>query len=224
MISAFLEAFRELKDPKVIRLLLTCVGLTLAVYLGLFAVLVWALRTFDWGVLPWMETLIDLGAGVAAGLIAWVLFPGVVSGVMGVYLERIIAAVEAAHYGHLGAARDVPLTENLGASAKLIGLSIGLNLILLPVYVALIFLPPFNLILFYAVNGRLIGVEYFNAVALRRMDTAAAALMFQTHKWRIVTAGALTTFLLTIPILNLAAPVIGTAAMVHLFHKLTGRA
>lgn len=224
MISAFSAAFRELKDPKVIRLLLTCVGLTLAVYLALFAVLVWALRTFDWGVLPWLETLIDLGSGFAAALIAWVLFPGVVTGVMGVYLDRVIDAVEDAHYAHLGAARAVPVMENVGASLKLIGLSIGLNLLLLPVYVALIFLPPFNLILFYAVNGRLIGTEYFNAVALRRMDATAARALFQTHRWRIVTAGALTTALLTVPILNLAAPVIGTAAMVHIFHKLTGRA
>jgi uncharacterized protein involved in cysteine biosynthesis len=224
MIGAFSAAFRELKDPKVIRLVMTSAALTLVVYAVLFAVLVWALRTFDWGVLPWVETLIDLGAGAAAGVIAWLLFPGVVSGVMGLYLERVIAAVEAAHYPSLGAPRAVPLAENIGAALKLIGLSIGLNLILLPIYVVLFFLPPLNLILFYAVNGRLLGLEYFNAVALRRMDSAAAARVFQAYKWRIVVAGALTTALLTVPLLNLAAPVIGAAAMVHLFHKFTGPA
>jgi uncharacterized protein involved in cysteine biosynthesis len=224
MIGAFFAAFRELKDPKIMGLVMTCVGLTLAVYIGLFALLVWALRTFDWGVLPWVETLMDLSSGVAAGVIAWLLFPGVVSGLMGLYLERVIAAVETAHYPNLGAARPAPVMESVGAALKLIGLSVGLNLILLPIYVVLVFLPPLNLLLFTAVNGRLLGTEYFNTVALRRMDGSAAAALLQTNKWRIAGAGALTTALLTIPVLNLAAPVIGTVAMVHIFHKLTGRA
>ena len=36
------------------------------------------------------------------------------------------------------------------------------------------------------------------------------------NRWRILWAGAGIAFLFTVPVLNLAAPVIGAAAMVHL--------
>jgi len=40
---------------------------------------------------------------------------------------------------------------------------------------------------------------------------------------RVFLAGGLTAFLLTVPVVNLVAPIIGTAAMVHVFEKLRQR-
>lgn len=223
MIRAFADAVLQLKDPAIMRLVMRCVALTLAVYLALFVGLGVVLRTTAVAELPWVDTLADLGAGAAAALLAWLLFPGVVSGLLGVFLDEVAAAVEARHYAHLGPPRAVPMAEQLGAAARLIGLTVGLNLLLLPLYVVLLFLPPLNLALFYAVNGRLLAREYFDAVALRRCDAAQAAALRQRHRGRLWTAGAITAALLTVPLLNLVAPVIGAAAMVHVFHKLTGR-
>jgi len=93
----------------------------------------------------------------------------------------------------------------------------------LPLYLVLIFIPPLNLVLFYLVNGQLLGREYFEAVALRRFDAATVAQMRQAYRWQILGAGAITTGLLTIPAINLVAPVIGAVAMVYFFHKLAGR-
>ena len=41
--------------------------------------------------------------------------------------------------------------------------------------------------------------------------------MRKTNGFRVFVAGAFLAFLLTIPVVNLLAPVVGTAAMVHLF-------
>jgi CysZ protein len=223
MIRIFTNAVLQLKDPKVIRLVFISIGITVLVYVALFVSLGWVLRSTAIAELPWVETLLDLGAGVAAGVLAWFLFPGVVTGILGVMLEAVVAAVESRHYAHLGPARQTPLAETLASSAKLIGTTVGLNLVLLPLYLVLVFLPPLNLVLFYFVNGRLLGREFFEAVALRRFDATAVAQLRQTHRWQIVGAGAITTALLTVPVINLVAPVIGAVAMVHLFHKLTGR-
>lgn len=223
MIAVFTRAFLQLRDPILLRVILMCVLTTIIVYVALFLGLGWALRNTTFFALPWMDTLADLGAGVTAGVLAWLLFPGVVTGIMGLMLDDVVAAVEARHYSHLGTPRAVPLTEILKSSAKLVGLTVGLNLLLLPLYIVLIFIPPLNLVLFYLVNGRLLGREYFEAVALRRGDEATTAALRGQFRWSVLGAGAITAFLLTIPVVNLVAPVVGAAAMVHLFHKLTGR-
>ena len=100
---------------------------------------------------------------------------------------------------------------------------VGLNLLCLPLYLILMFVPPFNLVLYYLLNGYLYGREYFELVAHRRMDPMAARSMRQRNRGKVLFAGILLTFLLTIPIINFLTSVIATAFMVHVFHGLPGR-
>jgi uncharacterized protein involved in cysteine biosynthesis len=76
---------------------------------------------------------------------------------------------------------------------------------------------------FYAVNGYLLGREYFELVALRRVDATEAEAMRSRFRGRMFLAGLVTAFLLTVPFVNLVAPIIGTAAMVHLFEAWRAR-
>ncbi|MBL8629765.1 MAG: EI24 domain-containing protein [Rhodospirillaceae bacterium] len=220
MIQAFTTAVMQLRDPRLLKLVLGCIAITVAVYVALFVGLGWVLRTTTLAQLPWLDTLMDLGVGLAAAVLAWLMFPGIVSGVMALVLERVARVVEARTYPHLPPARAIPIMESLGHSLRLLLATIGLNLLCLPLYVVLVFIPPLNLLLFYGVNGKILGREYFETVALRHRDSAAVARLRTQFKGTIWGAGALTTILLTIPGLNLIAPIIGLAAMVHLFHKL----
>lgn len=224
MIAIFVRSFAQLTDPILLRLILVTVLVTVIIYAALFFGLGWLLTNTEIFALPWMDTLADIGAGLSAAIVAWLLFPGIVSGVLGVMLDQVVAAVESRHYSHLPSPRRVSFMEMLRSSSKLVALTVGLNLLLLPLYVLLIFAPPLNLVLFYVVNGRLLGREYFEAVALRRFDEAVTQSLRIQFRWRILAAGALTTVLLTIPVINLVAPIVGATAMVHLFHKLTDRA
>jgi uncharacterized protein involved in cysteine biosynthesis len=45
----------------------------------------------------------------------------------------------------------------------------------------------------------------------------------RTHRLTVLAAGVIIAGLFTLPVVNLAAPVIGTAAMVHVFHGLAQR-
>ncbi|MGB0671286.1 MAG: EI24 domain-containing protein, partial [Rhodospirillales bacterium] len=97
---------------------------------------------------------------------------------------------------------------------------IGLNLL------ALLFLiPPMTPLfpfVFYAVNGHLLSREYFELVAVRRFDTVAATRLRKQHRLPLFMAGVAIAFLLTVPVVNLLAPLIATGVMVHLFHSYAG--
>jgi len=89
-----------------------------------------------------------------------------------------------------------------------------------PFYALLFFFPPAYFLLFYSVNGYLIGREYFEVVAFRRMHPSTAKAFRRAHMGRVFAAGVLIAFMLTIPFINLVVPVIATMFMVHLFNSL----
>ena len=94
------------------------------------------------------------------------------------------------------------------------------NLIMLPIYIVGSLLLGAGMILFYAVNGFLCGREYYTQVALRRMPRHEVKRWAKANRTTLWIAGTAITLLGTIPILNLAAPVIGCAFMVHVARTL----
>jgi uncharacterized protein involved in cysteine biosynthesis len=221
MFSAFFKAFGQLTDPPLMRIVLRAVAAAAVIYAVLIAAIAGALAQPFVRALPLFGEVAAFGAGLGAVLIATLLFPGVVTALVGIFLEDVAAAVEARHYPDLPPPRAIPLREALGTSLQLAAVTVGLNILLLPLYLVLLFVPPLNLVVYYAINGRLLGREYFESVALRRMTKTDARALATHRTGTLWGTGAITAFLLTIPLLNMAAPVIGAAAMVHLFQKLT---
>ena len=112
------------------------------------------------------------------------------------------------------------MAEILGDAARLLLVTVGINILLLPLYLLFLFLPPFNLFLFYGVNGYLLGREYFEVAAVRRLESKQVRALRQTNRWRVFGAGVIVAILLTIPLVNLVMPVVATALMVHVFEGL----
>ena len=97
---------------------------------------------------------------------------------------------------------------------KFVLVAVALNVLALPVYLlSTVFAP----LVFFALNGYLLGREYFEMVALRRVDLAAALALRRRYLGRLWLVGAGFAFLMTVPIVNLVTPVLATAIMVHLF-------
>jgi len=231
MLGYLSKALSQLGDPVLRRVLLIGVAGSAVVFI-LLNVLVWWIfsSTVDlsslslWG---WLEDVLDWIAGFVVGLslliVSAVLFPGVSTIIVGFFLEDVVVAVEARYYPNELPARPQPVSEVVASTARFALMVIGLNLLCLPFYLILMFIPPLNLVLYYVLNGYLISREFFELVALRRMEPAAALNMRRQSRGKIMAAGMLLTFLLTIPIVNFLTPVIATAFMVHLFHSLPGR-
>jgi CysZ protein len=224
MFSAFAKAFGQLRDPRLMRIVIRSALIAVVIYAGLIAVTAWSVTNTEIFRLGWLEAVADLGAGLAGLVVATLLFPGIVSGVMVLWQDDVAAAVESRHYPDLPPPRQGIGLETAVSSLRLLALTVLINLMLLPVYLVLFFLPPLNLALYYAVNGTLLGREYLEAVGLRHLPATTLREVRTGNRGTVWLAGALIAALLTVPGLNLLAPVVGTAAMVHIFQKLTRHA
>jgi CysZ protein len=217
MLIALCRAFYALSIPplrRIVALSLALAGLTFALLWLAVAGVLYNTAFFDWRPLNWLA---DLMGGLAALALSWLFFPAVVTLIMSFFLERIAAEVEALDYPGRGPPRRQPIRETLGAMLRLTALTVLLNLLALPAY---LLLPGINLFLFLALNGYLLGREYFEVVALRRLDAAATRTVRNRFGLRIFLGGVVIATLFALPLVNLAAPVIATAFMLHVFEAL----
>jgi uncharacterized protein involved in cysteine biosynthesis len=197
-------------------------GLVIAVlsFLVLWIVVAFSLQylpTIGWRPVNW---LVDLLGVVGVALLSWLLFPAVVTLIMGFFLERVAAAVEATDYPGRGPPRHQSIREIVTSGVRLMLLTIALNLLALPVY---LLLPVLNIAVFLALNGYLFGREYFEVVALRRLDIETTTAVRQRFSGRVFSGGVMIAGMFLVPLLNLVAPVIATAFMVHVFEALPSR-
>lgn len=232
MISQFSKAVGQLGDPKLRRVLWLSIGLSLVLFVVLWFTLWWVATTVPAEAIPgvqWMqETLGEIVDWLAGFLfvgtllvLTLMLFPAVVTVIVGFFLDEVADAVEARHYPALPAARDQSLSEVVISTVKFALLVVALNLLALPFYILLIFVPPLNLVLFYMVNGYLVSREYFDMVAQRRLAPGDVKRLRRSHRGRLQLAGMALVLLMTIPILNLLTPVLGTAFMVHVYQRMS---
>jgi uncharacterized protein involved in cysteine biosynthesis len=223
MIRALALAFSQLSDPAVRRVVWLGILGALTLFLGVAGTIWWLLfhteliAAAGWG---WLDTTIDVLGGLAVLILSWILFPAVVIAVSGLLVDGVVAAVERRHYPSLPPPRPQGILEQAWLALRFFLVVVALNLVALPVYV---FLPALNLVVFYVLNGYLLGREYFEAVALRRVEPARAVILRRTFGIRLLVAGMAVAFLSTVPVLNLLVPVVGTAFMVHVFHRIVDR-
>ena len=215
--SALSLAVADAFAPAERRLLLLTVGGTIALLIGLWlgaSVVIAALHVTGW---HWLNIAIDVLGSAATLFVAWLIFPSMAILILGFFLDAVIASVEARHYPALPAPRAIGIGASLAGAIRLALLALLLNVLALPLY---LFFPVVNIALFLAINGYLVGREYFEAVAARRLERPAVRAMWRRYRIRLVIAGAIVAFMLSVPVLNLAAPLIGAAFMLHLFEGL----
>lgn len=168
----------------------------------------------------WLDRAIDLLGSLAGLFLAWLLFPTASMLVLSFFLDGIVAEIERRHYPDLPPPRRIGLGQSLGSALRLTLLALVLNLVVLPLY----FLPVANVIVFYGINGYLVGREYFESIAFRRLDTRDVRALWHRHRMALIVAGMVIAFLLSVPVVNLVAPMIGLAFMLHLVEGLRRRA
>ena len=216
MHRAFALAIEDAARPAQRRALL----LSLLLALGLLTVAWLLLTALLAGVrvagISWLDSALAALGSVAALALAWMLFPALTLLLLGFFLDGILAAVERQHYPALGPPRRVGLGAALMSALRILALTLVVNLLALPLYLV----PAINFLVYYGLNGYLVGREYFELVALRRMDGAAARGMWRQHRGTLILAGVIVVFLLSLPLVNLVAPVVAAASMLHLVEAL----
>lgn len=212
MLPAFAKALAQLGDPAFRRPIAWSLGLSALAFALLWLVVWLILGHTAMTAWPWVDTTLDVLGGLAAIVLTFVLFPGVVAAVLSLFAERIIVAVEQRHYPALPPPRAQPLAEQIALALRFLGLVVLLNLLVLPLYLV----PVANALIFYALNGYLLGREYFEMVAPRRLEHEPRRELWRRRRLGFFLAGAAFAFLSTLPLVNLLAPALAAAAMTHL--------
>ena len=215
MFAAFLKAFGQLADGTTRRLIWLSLGAAIAVFAALWLTIGTAIESTELFASGWLETIVDVLGWAATLVLTWFLFPAVFTVISSLFLERVAGATEARHYADLPEAPGARLGAALGATAGFLAAMVVLNLVML----IFLLIPPLFPFVFYGVNGYLLGREFFELVALRRIGLEEVRHLRKAHRGRLFLAGVVIAFLFTVPGLNLVAPVIATAAMVHLFEN-----
>lgn len=220
MSDAIGKALRQLEDSAIWRALLLNIALSVGCLVVLwggasFLLIDLIFTSFPLSTIGGLETAITILGGFATLILPWMMFPAAASGLIGLFLDGVADAVEARHYPDLAPGRGQSTIKVLIAGGRFIGILIVLNLFLL----LFLFFPPLFPFVFYAVNGYLLGREYFEIVALRRVSRAAAARLRRKNRGALFIMGILIASLLTVPVVNLLVPIVATMAMVHLFHR-----
>lgn len=223
ILQAFLRAIAQIDDPRFRRVMFLGIGLTL-----LLLVLVTAgfLTAIGWltgesvtlpilGEVTWLDDLLGWGGLALMLLLSVFLMIPVASAITSLFLDEVAQAVEDKHYASLPKVRGVSVMEGMKDSVGYLVILIAANLVALLLYAIV---PPFALFIFWGLNGYLLGMEYFQLAAMRRIGRVPAKALRKRHRARIWAAGTLMAMPLSIPILNLVIPILGAATFTHIFH------
>ncbi|MEI9930644.1 MAG: EI24 domain-containing protein [Rhizomicrobium sp.] len=205
-------------DPAFFGVVLKSIGLTLLLFVLLLAGIEYGLHLLPTLGSPAVNRILEWMAPVLMflGLIA---VGGPVAALFGsLYLNRIASAIEARSYTADPKAPGAKTTANLAAGARLAGLVILADVLLLP---ADALLPGIAQVLTIVVNGFLLGREYFELAALRHVSVKTADIL-RKRNWASVFGGGLAiSFLSAIPFADFFAPLFGAALMVHFYKRVT---
>lgn len=216
-------------DPRFRAVVWLGLGLTVAALFIVSALVIWGVGALIGpsvtipfiGTVGWVDTAVSLAAIPLMLILSIFLMVPVASAVTGLFLERVADVVEDRHYPHLPAADDAPIVDQIVDSIGFLGTLIVANGVALVLY---LFLAPIAPLIFWALNGFLLGREYFTMAAIRRVGRAEAARLRKRHLGVIWGTGIVMAIPLSVPVVNLLVPVLGAAAFTHVFHGVRERA
>ncbi|MGX9350966.1 EI24 domain-containing protein [Shimia sp. W99] len=228
VVTSFFKALGQMGDRRFRRVLLLGVGLTFALlvaaYVAFLAFLNWigAAETVQEliGEVTWLPDLITWTSFFVMIALSVFLMVPVASAITSMFLDEVAQAVEDRHYPNLPAVDPVPFWDAVRDTVNFLGVLIAANLLALVLYA---FFPPMALFIFWGMNGFLLGREYFQLAAMRRIGREGAKALRKKHMGTIWLAGTLMAMPLSIPLVNLLIPILGAATFTHLYHQLGDR-
>jgi len=217
VIGSARKAIRGIFSSRSRWVVMKSIGLTILLFFGIWLGLQGLVSSYvlpfigDW---VWVASILlwVLGAGV---VVAGGFLLGPVTALFaGLFLDDVAEHVERHHYPQDVPGNAVPLFPSLYLAAKFGILVLFGNLLAL----LLVWLAGFGVVVFFIVNGYLLGREYFQFAAMRFRSERDANQLRKQFGFEIFLAGLVIAGFMSIPLLNLLTPVFAATMMVHL-HK-----
>ncbi len=216
MFASLEKTLSQLFSPPFRTVLFRSIGLTIGLFIVIGIAIQSALATF--AVMPWewlaALAAILLGLGTLVGAV--LLLAPVTSLFAGLFLDEVAAAVEARYYPQDPTGQELSIAQSMFVATKFTIVVILVNIGVL----LLTFLPGINFIAFYIANGYLLGREFFELVAMRHHPIDEARALRRKFRLRVFLSGLVIAGLVSIPIVNLLAPLFATAFMTHQYKRL----
>jgi CysZ protein len=233
MFEAAFRALAQMATPPFRSVLLKAVGLAIAV-LAVLTIVLYKLSAWlatlggTWAegaigsfahapvtVLGWVLA-IAIGFGLFTGAIF--LMPAVTALTASFFVDEIAELVEAEHYPAEPAGKALPVARAAFEGIKTALVAVAIYLCAMP----FLLFAGLGAVIFFLASAWLLGREYFELVAMRFHTVEQAKAFRRLHRTSAFVGGLFIAAFVSIPIVNLATPLFGTAFMVHLYKKLTG--
>ena len=233
MIDAAVKALSQMLSPPMRRVLWRSIALALGLIVVVCIGLDWLITWFagsgqQWAtdsLGPQFETplrilrfflVVVVTVGIVIGGIF--LMPAVTALVASVFVDEVADEVERLHYPADRPGTALPLSRALIEGVKTALLAVLLYLLALPFF----FFAGVGVVVFFLVTAYLLGREYFLLAAMRFRSVDEAKAFRKQHASTVFASGCVIAAFVSIPIVNLATPLFGTAFMVHMHKRLTG--
>jgi CysZ protein len=233
MLDAAVKALSQMLSPPFRSVLLKSMGLA-ALLLVVIAIALH--RLISWlagGGEAWLEGTLGAAAHTPLAILFWILaivaalglfvgvvflMPAVTALVAGLFGDEIADLVERTHYQADPPGAAVPVARAIIEAVKIALLSVVVYLAAVP----FLLVAGLGLVVFFLATAYLQGRQYFELAALRFHPVAEAKRLRKAHQGTVFAAGLLIAAFVSIPIVNLATPLFGTAFMVHMHKRLHG--
>jgi uncharacterized protein involved in cysteine biosynthesis len=222
MFHAFALAFRQLGDRRLLAIFAKSLGVTLLIF-ALLGVGIW----YGLDAVMRSPTVRNDGVGIFAlaalaitVILIWFTFRAVAIAVIGLFGDEVVEAVEQRFYpAESQSARPISFGRSLAMGLRSVLRLVCYNLLAVPLYIVLLPTGVGVPIAFLALNCWLLGRDLGDMVAVRHVAPDALPAWRRETRWQRLGAGLLTSGLFVVPVVNFIAPVVGAAAMTHLFHR-----
>jgi CysZ protein len=231
MLEAVFRALGQMFTRPFRAVLLKSVGLAIALLVVLVITLFRLLEWLSGSGMSWLEVTIGPVAHGALAVLGWIvaialgiglfagavlLMPAVTALVASIFADEIADLVERTHYPAHPPGVALPLWRAVTEGVKTALLAVAVYLCAAP----FLLFAGAGVVLFFLATAWLLGREYFELAAMRFHSVGEAKALRRTHRATVFTAGLFIAGFVSIPILNLATPLFGTALMVHVHKRL----
>lgn len=162
--------------------------------------------------LGWLLALAT-GLGIVAGAVF--LMPVVTALTASLFVDEIAGEVERVYYPADAPGQGLPIVLAFIEGFKAALLSLAVYLCAVP----LLLVVGFGFVIFFLATAYVQGRIYFEFAAMRFHPVTEAKRLRRLHRWTVFVGGLFIAGFLSIPVLSLAAPLFGTAMMVHLYKR-----
>ncbi|MBY0354533.1 MAG: EI24 domain-containing protein [Rickettsiales bacterium] len=218
MFSSVHSTFNTLSKPYFLKIICLSVAVTLLALLLLVFIMAFVINQIAFFHMEWLDDLLIYAGTALSFAMSWFLFPIFMPLIALLFQENIANRIDEKEYASAPPS-SLPLGAELCHAFRASLRALLLNILCLPLYLTGVLFP----LVYYSLNGYLLGREFFELTAARYEGRRGAAALRRQHRLHIFIVGCTIMLLSTLPAINLLAPFIGTVWMVHVYWQITSK-